>query len=64
MVYELERVCYGFLCSMSATYDGALLLFYNIYLMFMIQKCRLRTIFCLQNGVIIKDHENGNDDSL
>ena len=29
MVYELERllrVCNGFLCSMSATYDGAVLL--------------------------------------
>ena len=29
MVYELERVlrvCDGFLCSMSATYDGAVLL--------------------------------------
>ena len=29
MVYELERVlrvCYGFFCSMSATYDGAVLL--------------------------------------
>ena len=23
MVYELERVCDGFLCSMSATYDGS-----------------------------------------
>ena len=23
MVYELKRVCDGFLCSMSATYDGA-----------------------------------------
>ena len=22
MVYELERVCDGFLCSMSATYDS------------------------------------------
>ena len=22
MVHELERVCDGFLCSMSATYDG------------------------------------------
>ena len=26
MVCELERVCDGFLCSMSATYDGAVLL--------------------------------------
>ena len=29
MVYELERVlwvCNGFLCSMSATYDGAVLM--------------------------------------
>ena len=26
MVYELERVCDGFFCSMSATYDGAVLL--------------------------------------
>ena len=26
MVYELERVCNGFLCSMSVTYDGAVLL--------------------------------------
>ena len=26
MVYELERVCDGFSCSMSATYDGAVLL--------------------------------------
>ena len=23
MVYELERVCDGFICSMSVTYDGA-----------------------------------------
>ena len=23
MVYELERVCDGFFCCMSATYDGA-----------------------------------------
>ena len=26
MVHELERVCNGFLCSMSVTYDGAVLL--------------------------------------
>ena len=26
MVYELERVCNGFLCSTSVTYDGAVLL--------------------------------------
>ena len=26
MMHELERVCYGFLCSRSATYDGAALL--------------------------------------
>ena len=26
MVYELEGVCDGFFCSMSATYDGAVLL--------------------------------------
>ena len=26
IVYELERVCDGFLCSMSAIYDGAVLL--------------------------------------
>ena len=25
MVYKLERVCVGFLCSMSETYDGAVL---------------------------------------
>ena len=26
MAYDLERVCDGFFCSMSATYDGAVLL--------------------------------------
>ena len=26
MVYELERVCYGFFCSISVTYDGGVLL--------------------------------------
>ena len=26
MLYELERVCNGFMCSMSATNDGAVLL--------------------------------------
>ena len=26
MVYELKRVCNGVLCSMSVTYDGAVLL--------------------------------------
>ena len=26
MVYELERVCDGFFCSTSVTYDGAVLL--------------------------------------
>ena len=26
-MYELERVCDGFLCSMSSTYDGAVLLY-------------------------------------
>ena len=26
MVYEVNRVCDGFICSMSVTYDGAVLL--------------------------------------